>query len=374
MTCTVSPHAASARALTAAPTAPSRRQEDVFATIPLYGADVNAHSKTVGECDEAELIELIRSIVPDVPALVGNGDDATVLATNAPVVASSDMLVENRHFKLTWSTGADIGWRAAMQNFADIAAMGASGTALIVALGMPSATPLTWLADLASGLSEACREASYQWHRPVGIAGGDLTAASEIVISVTALGELTATRPVVRSGARVGDVVALCGTSGHSAAGLELAGPPPSDAPEQVRTCWHTYLRPAPPLAASADLARASAAMDVSDGLIRDAARIARASGVSLDLDQLTCDAVLLATARYLAASAPAGLQASQLARHWQLTGGEDHALLATFPPGQLPAAFTAIGQVRAKGSVPVYVDGAPAPASGGFDHFRLAP
>lgn len=346
-------------------TAP-RRREDVFATIPLYGADVNQHSKTVGECDETELLTIINQLVPDVAALVGNGDDAAVFEATHPVAVSCDMLVENRHFKRCWSTGSDIGWRAAMQNFADIAAMGASGTALIVALGMPPATPLRWLEDFARGLALACADASSQWERTVGIGGGDLTAASEIVVSVTALGEQTNGTPVVRAGAQVGDVVALCGTTGHSAAGLALGGPPPASAPGAVQQCWRTYLRPTPPLHAASALAQATAAMDVSDGLVQDATRIANASGVTIDLHRLTPDATLLDAAAYLDEA-----NAESLARRWQLTGGEDHSLLATFPPQHVPTTFTPIGRVLPRAAQPLLVAGKQPPTLGGFDHFR---
>ena len=139
-------------------------------------------------------------------AQVGPGDDAAVLrAPDGRVVATTDVLVEGRHFRRDWSSAEDIGHKAAAANLADVAAMGATATALLVGLACPPDTPTTWLEGVAAGLAAECA--------PLGAAvvGGDLvTAAADsaaVVLSVTALGDLGGRAPVLRSGARAGDVL-----------------------------------------------------------------------------------------------------------------------------------------------------------------------
>ena len=279
--------------------------------------------------DEATLADLgedgvLEHILPRLPfgaaTLLGPGDDAAVVAApDGRTVVSTDVLVEGRHFRREWSTGADVGWRAAMQNLADIAAMGARPTALVVALVCPLDLPITWLTGLADGLAAACGP-------EIGVVGGDLSAGDELAVSVTVLGDLGGAAPVLRSGARPGDVVAHAGVRGRSAAGLAaLDAGRRGSFPELVEA----YLRPRCPLAAgpAAALAGATAMLDVSDGLLRDAGRLARASGVTLDLDEPA-----VAFAADLAVLAVAARELDADARTWVLAGGEDHGLLATFP------------------------------------------
>ena len=276
------------------------------------------------------------------------------------MVVSTDVLVEGRHFRREWSTGADVGWRAAMQNLADIAAMGARPTALVVALVCPLDLPISWLIGLADGLAAACGP-------EIGVVGGDLSAGDELAVSVTVLGDLAGAAPVLRSGARPGDVVAHAGVRGRSAAGLAalVAGLAAS-----LGDVVEGYLRPVCPLAAgpAAALAGATAMLDVSDGLLRDAGRLARASGVTLDLDEpaqsFAADLDALA-----AAERALGLDA----RAWVLSGGEDHGLLATFPPSvALPASFRPIGRVLPGTDGRRVLVGGQAPQGiVGWDHFR---
>ncbi|MDO4242670.1 MAG: thiamine-phosphate kinase [Actinomyces sp.] len=334
---------------------------------------------SVGELGEAAVLDAILPVLPGSDlALVGPGDDCAVLAApDGRYCVTTDVLVEGRHFRTAWSTGHDIGRRAAAQNLADVAAMGARPVALVVALVLPSSTPLDWVTDLAAGLAAACQPVG------AGVVGGDLSAGDGLVIAVTAHGDLEGLAPVLRSGARPGDLLVHVGTLGRSAAGLALLeagaladrGP----VPDAARQAVEVFRAPHPPLAAGPALAQAGATamMDVSDSLLRDAGRMARASGVAIDLAEPTDPASGTATdlaelvevARFLGAENP-----SAVARQWVLTGGEDHGMLAAVPPGalaRLPPGCRVIGRVLAAGArgPAVTVEGA-APDHVGWDHF----
>jgi thiamine-monophosphate kinase len=272
-------------------------------------------------------------------------------------------MVEGSDWRAEWSSGYDVGWKAAAQNLADLAGMGAVPTALVVSLTAPPSTPVAWVERLADGLAAACAGTG------AGVVGGDLSGGERIVVTVTALGDLQGRSSVLRSGARAGDVVALAGPVGWSAAGLDLLRAGRGDiAPHLVAA----HLRPEPPYAAGPAAADggATALMDVSDGLLRDAERIATASGVTVDLDL----SALRALADDLTSAAEA-LVAPDLALRWVLTGGEDHPLLATFPPGPVPAPYRPIGLVGSPAGRSVLVSGRPPSElvgdSTGWDHFE---
>ncbi len=322
--------------------------------------------------------QLLAQIFPLLPGgratLVGPGDDAAVVAApDGRFVVSTDVLVEDRHFRRAWSTGYDVGRRAAAQNLADVAAMGARATSLVVSLVVPGDLPVAWVTGLARGLGEACE--------PVGAAvvGGDLSGGDLVVVAVTVHGDLEGRSPVLRSGARPGDVVAHAGVLGWGAAGLALleagvARDAAADGDAAVEALVVRHLVPEPPLDAGPAAARAGATamLDVSDGLLRDGGRLARASGVVLDLDPATLagDDVLTSAARVAMPRA----EPAAVVRAWVLGGGEDHGLLATFPPGAvLPSGFRPVGTVRAPGvdEVPgVLVGGTQADVPPGWDHF----
>ncbi|MFV0426286.1 MAG: thiamine-phosphate kinase [Beutenbergiaceae bacterium] len=316
----------------------------------------------VADLSEAELIaQFVGVLPPGETTMIGPGDDAALLSQpDTRVLVSTDVLVQDRHFRLDWGTAADVGYRAAMQNLADIAAMGGRATAIVVALVLPSSTQVEWVVEFATGLAQACRP-----HR-VGVVGGDLSSGDQLCVCVTVLGTLDSHAPVRRSGARPGDVVAHAGSLGWAAAGLAAlrAG---EGAPWPRATA--AFLRPEPPLAAGAAAAMggAHALIDVSDGLLTDAARIAQASGVSIDLDP----AVLIDPDLEPIAQALDARVAS-----WLLTGGEDHGLLAAFAPQTpLPPPFRRIGTVGRGPAGAVLVAGEPPPVpTTGWDHFRRTP
>lgn len=172
----------------------------------------------VGDLDESQIIDRIqRFLCGTVHTEVGVGDDAAVVrAPDGRVVVSTDALVEGHHFRREWSSARDVGWRAGTQNLADIVAMGASPTSMVVALGVPRDTPVQWVMDFYDGLSQVCATVGAE------IVGGDLTAAPVIMVAVTVHGNLGGQPPILRSGASVGDVVAHTGSCGWSAAGFAL--------------------------------------------------------------------------------------------------------------------------------------------------------
>lgn len=294
---------------------------------------------TARDVGEFGLIAAVTARLPMTDAvLLGPGDDAAVLAVpDGRVVATTDMLLEGLHFRRDWSSAYDIGRKAAAANLSDIAAMGGSPTALLVALALPADLPISWALELADGLNDEAALVG------ASIIGGDLVRSEQVVVSVTALGSIVG-GPVTRAGARVGDQVVLAGRLGWSAAGLRLLR-------EGVRTgpLVDAHRRPSPPYAMGPVLALsgATAMCDVSDGLLADLDHIATASGVGIELDSaaLADDAVSLQDV---------------------LTGGEDHALVAT-TSGRAPEGCRVIGRVVAGDQV--RVDGA-LPIGHGWDHF----
>ncbi|MFB7891373.1 thiamine-phosphate kinase [Microbacterium sp. NPDC056044] len=316
---------------------------------------------TVGELSEGRILAAILERLGESNALVGPGDDAAVIAAaDGRVVATVDTLVHGPDFRLAWSSAYDLGYKAAAVNLADVAAMGATPTALLVALAMPDATRLSFVTGIADGLRAACRDLAPGCR----VEGGDLTVSDTLTIAVTALGALAGRPPVLRSGARPGDLVAVAGELGRAARGLRIlferftdaaAHPIPVDEShlDQAELAdLVAQLRPSPPvwLGPEAADAGATAMMDVSDGLVLDASRMAAASDVTIALE-----------------SAALGRDVASA-----LAGGEDHALLATFPANRaLPHGFVRVGTVRARGDVAVLVDGRPHDGRGGWDPYQ---
>lgn len=307
---------------------------------------------TVGETGEFGLIDRIvtRLMVGD-HTLLGPGDDAAVIqAADGRVVATTDLLVEGRHFRRDWSGGYDIGRKAAAQSLADIAAMGAVPTALLVGLGCPPETSVEWCEQLADGLRDEASSVA------AAVVGGDVVRADNVTLAVTALGDLQGRQPVTRSGARSGDVVAICGRLGWAAAGLAVLG----HGFRSPAVLVEAHRRPAPPYddGPGAALAGATAMIDVSDGLTQDIGHIATASGVAIDVQRAALEVPRQLT--------DVGAALGKDPYEWILSGGEDHALVATFP-ADVPAGWRQIGMVSAGEGVTV--DGEP--FTGGHDHFR---
>lgn len=314
------------------------------------------HRDTLGEVGELDALKRIFPRLPSAAAeLIGPGDDAAVLAApDKRMVITTDMMIHGPDFRLAWSRPYDLGWKAAATNLSDIAAMGAVPSGLVVAIAAPTDTPVSSLEAIADGLREGCEALA----PGSGVIGGDLSVSTVLTIVITAFGDLEGRAPVLRSGAQVGDVIAVSGTLGLAAEGLRLlfdegvvAGEPDAAAAADVAARYPeavaAQLRPVPPIAdgKEASLGGATAMLDLSDGLAIDARRIATASGVGLDLSS------------------------EAVGGRVQLDGGEDHSLLATFPESAaLPAGFRAIGRVVE--GVGLLVDGVAYTKRGGWDPY----
>ncbi|BDB41432.1 thiamine-phosphate kinase [Mycobacterium kiyosense] len=306
-------------------------------------AVVRDESPTLAELGEFGVIErLVRDRRQPAAVILGPGDDAAVVSAGAGrTVVSTDMLVQDRHFRLDWSTPHEVGRKAIAQNAADIEAMGARPTAFVVGFGAPGSTDSGLVTALVDGMWDEAQRIG------AGIAGGDLVRCPQWVVSVTVLGELDGRAPVLRSGARVGSTVAVRGDLGRSAAGYELW----RNGIEEFGELRSRHLVPRPPYGAgpAAAAAGATAMIDISDGLVADLRHVAEASGVGIDLS-----AAALAPDRDAVSVAAAAVGADPWA--WVLGGGEDHALVACFP-GAVPDGWRVIGRVL-DGTARVLVDG----------------
>ena len=311
---------------------------------------------TLADVGEFGLISELTALFPQGEhVLVGPGDDAAVLRVRTGhVVVSTDLMVEGRHFRRDWASGADVGHRAAAQNISDINAMGGRATSLTIGLAAPADLPAAWALDLAAGFAEECGLVG------ASIVGGDLTRADQVVVAVTVLGTCTQS-PVLRSGAEPGDLLALVGRQGWAAGGLTVL----SRGFRSPRVLVDAYRRPTPPYDAGPAAAEAGATsmIDVSDGLLSEAGHLAAGSGVAIDVRTAT-----LEVAEPLV-TVGAALGAEPLS--FVLGGGDDHGLLATFPPGQVPDGWTVVGEVL-DGGTPgeVTVDGAAYEGATGWTHF----
>jgi thiamine-monophosphate kinase len=287
-------------------------------------------SPTVADHGEQGVLDEILPLLPQGPGvIVSPGDDAAVIEWPSPtLVTTCDVIVEGPDFRTEWSTGFDVGWKAIASNLADIAAMGAEPRGVIIALAVPPTTSMAAVSDIARGV----RDGLTHFAPHCGVWGGDLSISEVVTISVTVVGDLEGRAAVTRSGAKPGNVVAVAGELGASSRGLEAldnASGNPAEI-EKLRgqsAVVRAHLRPTPPLhlGVVASKAGATAMMDISDGFLLDATRLARASGVNIDGD------------------------ADHFPDDHALTGGEDHGLLACFPSlADVPEGFVVIGRVSA--------------------------
>ena len=335
--------------------------------------------RTVRDVGEFGLIAALRAALPpDVVAgpelVVGIGDDAAVWrpSPDESLVVTTDSLVEHVHFRLDWTDWRSLGYKLLAVNVSDLAAMGADPRLAVLTLGLRGTELVEDLVEMYRGTGELARREGML------IAGGDIVASPEaLAIHVTAFGETRSGAFLSRAGAKPGDVVAVSGTLGASAAGYRLLR---DGGPERAATTAEhliaAHVRPEPRVALGRLLLEsgASAAMDLSDGLFGDLPKMLSASKVSAVID----------AGRIPVAAAVRALFPDdwfELATR----GGEDYELLFTAPPStihdigrrakKIGATVTAIGEVVSAAGAPVIAlrspDGTVRPVeTGAFDHF----
>ncbi len=310
--------------------------------------------------DEERFVASLRRRFPFRLGL-GIGDDCSLVRRGGTFqLISTDLLVEDVHFRLGDTSPEALAEKSLAVNVSDIAAMGGRPQYFYLGLGFSPRLGLAWLRRFFAGLGRAAR----RWN--IELAGGDTSRSEKVLVAVTIVGE--AERPVRRDGARPGDRIGVTGATGGSALGLRmlLAG-------ETRSPFIRLHQHPRPQVAKGRTLARfASAMIDVSDGLLLDLSRVLRASGAGarVDAGRLSLPPAYARECRRL------GIDAEQLA----LSGGEDYELLFTVPPRREPAlrrtgmAYHLIGEVTAGRRLRVQRDGRELAVSGlGFDHFREA-
>ena len=326
---------------------------------------------------EDDLVRLVRdaAAADRDGVVVGIGDDCAVLdaTPGTRLIATTDLLIEDVHFRRSYATPADVGWKALAVNLSDIASMGCRSRWALIALACPAATTTEEVKAFYRGLLALAHE------HGVAVVGGDTSSSPRgWLVNVTLLGE--GKRAVLRSTARPGDVVAVTGTLGRSAAGLAVLEQPESpqalDA-DTLADVTSAHLRPRPRVAEGRWLGTVSgvtAMMDLSDGLATDLRRLCGESGVGAIV---RLDAVPVSPATTRAASA---LGRDALA--WAASGGEDYELLVV----SAPEAFTAVaaGLAQATGTPLTAVgtigeghgvrfvdgDGREVAVARGFEHF----
>jgi thiamine-monophosphate kinase len=303
--------------------------------------------RTVGDVGEQELIALFTAPGgdehPDDGVLIGPGDDAAVLTGSGPVVVSTDALVDGQHFRLDWSTSHQVGAKAIIANAADVVSMGARVSGFVVSLTCPRHTATATLVGVRDGMRDAAARFGAR------VVGGDLTAGDQLVIAVTAIGAMDDRAPVRLSTSRPGDILAVSGPLGGSAAGLALLMAGVDGFASLVAS--HCAPDPRLELALPAVAAGVHAMTDISDGLWSELGTMARTSGLCLRVDPSTVPAP--------AELADAARTLDVDPRLWMVSGGEDHELLASFEPAFVPTGWTVIGSVHpADTGPPVTVTG----------------
>jgi thiamine-monophosphate kinase len=283
----------------------------------------------------------------------GVGDDAAIIDVPAGerLVVSTDSSVEDRHFKRAWLTPREIGYRATAAALSDLAAMAASPLGIVLAIAVPE----SWRNDMGE-IAEGIGEAASLVGAP--IVGGDLTGGRELSIAVTVLGSAVA--PLQRGGARIGDRICVTGTLGGPA--RAIAALAAGDVPDAQSR--HRFAHPTPRIREAKWLADrgATAAIDVSDGIVADAGHIAAASGVTIgiDLEKIPCGAGV----DCLAAAA----------------SGEEYEILLSIPAAAAIHDFesvfrlpiTEVGRVLdgEAGGVTTFHNGRSVAPPRGYDHF----
>jgi thiamine-monophosphate kinase len=337
--------------------------------------------RQVGELEVVRFARTMAAAGPMPPGvLAGIGDDTAVLALTpgAALLATTDLVIEDVHFRRPRASPRDVGWKALAVNLSDIAAMGGTPRYALLALAVPGSAPVGDVEDFLAGLHELART------HGVGLVGGDTSASPDRwMVNVTVLGEHHG-RPRLRSSARAGQLVAVTGGLGRAAAGLRLLQGRRAEAraaglsPAAEADVVGAQLRPEPRVAEGRWLGGAEgvhAMMDLSDGLVTDLGHVCRESGVGA---RVWLDRLPIAPA---ARTVAAALATDPMP--WAAAGGEDYELLVTLDPGAAPAVasglaaatgtpLTVVGEIHT-GAGLAFLDsaGRSADVPPGYEHFR---
>jgi len=305
---------------------------------------------------EAGLIARLRDLCHtsfQTQVQVGIGDDAAVIKSSSnKLVATVDMAVEDIHFNKKWYTSFQIGAKLTTANLADIFAMGAIPKYLLVAAGISELNNSETVTELAKGIRSVADKFE------VTVIGGDLSKSEKMTLSITALGELS-DQPILRSGARVGDLIYLSSLTGLSAAGLAIL----NRELDRPRYVVEAHLNPK--LVAPDKLIKVATSMcDVSDGLATDAAHLANASAVNFNLSK-----DLISKADDFKDLAELAKELNEDVFDWILTGGEDHFFLATVDKKNESSELGIKIGIVEKGDGKLLLDGIEIKESG-YQHF----
>lgn len=305
---------------------------------------------------------------------LGIGDDAAAveLPGGDLLLITTDLLMEDVHFRFAWGDFAQLGWKALAQNLSDIAAMGGAPTHAVIALALPAGVTAEQAAELYRGLGELAEQSG------VDVVGGDtIRSSGPLTIGVTVLGRVPAAELLTRGGGRPGDALFVTGALGAAAVGVRLldSGRP---VPEELHPAVLAQLQPQPRLTPARVLAttgRITAMMDLSDGVATDLHRMCRAGGTGavIERDRLPLAPVVFAACAWLAEG---GVHCDPL--EMALCGGEDFELLLTAPPDAEdelrrridPLPLTRIGALTASPDLLLHGDDGDIPLPWGFTHF----
>jgi thiamine-monophosphate kinase len=292
---------------------------------------------------EQKIVDRIRAKVGASRMALGIGDDCAIFrprSAREELVFTTDMLIEDVHFRRETHTPAQVGYKALARGLSDIAAMGAEPRFCLLSVAFPKWASPKWIDRFFDGLLALALEAGTE------LAGGDLSHAAVFAADITVCGSAPVGAALRRSTARPGDHIYVSGVLGGAALGLVT----------HKGAAWKRHLRPEPRLALGRYLrTRASAAMDITDGLSLDLHRLCLASNVSADIEP------------------PPLFRGASLDQ--ALHGGEDYELLFTARPNRrIPASFggvalTRIGQIRRKRAGEIRLQGHLLPIKG-YDHF----
>ncbi len=266
---------------------------------------------------EADVISALKKVftTADPRILLGIGDDAAVVKGRAQQVITTDMAVADVHFKTEWSSAFDIGRKITAANIADVLSMGATSDYLVAAVSLTGSEELSWIENLARGMKDEADRAG------AVIVGGDIARSSVVTIAMTAIGHTD--KPILRSGARVGDGIFVSSLPGWSAAGLELLTREISINLAVADKALSEFS--APSLDYEVDFQKATSMADISDSLLIQTQQIAEASGVCFDFDtNLISQCEEFKELNELAQEIDSDIWS------WILAGGEDHVFLAT--------------------------------------------